>query len=84
MHGFIKGSIISISLSAMSFGIAFFSQYRAPSKEQHEVVVEVPETPQEKLLNSLGTISYFDVEAFIGSEWYYWGISSNIKIKQNS
>ena len=25
-------------------------------------------------------LPYFDVEAFQGSEWYYWGISNNIKI----
>jgi len=31
-------------------------------------------------INSIVELPYFDVEAFKGSEWYYWGISGNIKI----
>ncbi|MBR5180209.1 MAG: acyltransferase [Lachnospiraceae bacterium] len=30
--------------------------------------------------NCIAEIPYFDVEAFKGTEWYFWGISSNIKI----
>ncbi len=74
MHGFIKGSIISVSLAGMAFGIAFFSQYKAPTKNKEEIIVEVPETPQEKLLNSLGSISYFDVKADIDISLDYGGI----------
>lgn len=31
-------------------------------------------------INGLAELPYFDVEAFQGSEWYFWGISGNIKI----
>ena len=30
--------------------------------------------------NGITEISYFDVEAFRGTEWYFWGISGNAKI----
>ena len=31
-------------------------------------------------INSIAELPYFDVEAFKSTEWYFWGISGNIKI----
>ncbi|MBO4920312.1 MAG: acyltransferase family protein [Lachnospiraceae bacterium] len=31
-------------------------------------------------INGLAELPYFDVEAFKSTEWYFWGISGNIKI----
>lgn len=31
-------------------------------------------------INNIVELPYFDVEAFKGSEWYFWGISDNIKV----
>ena len=30
--------------------------------------------------NHIAEIPYFDIEEFKGSEWYFWGISNNVKI----
>ena len=76
MKNFFKGSIITLSLGAIAFGVAFFSQYRAPAPQKDVLIIDndIPETPQEKLLNSIGSISCFDVNAFIDLSLDYGGI----------
>lgn len=49
----------------MGLHVCFFNIFNCILMGIHQGIVRLP---------------YFDVEAFQGSEWYFWGISNNIKI----
>ena len=71
MKNIFKGATICTLMFATSFGIAFGAQYKAPKKTNKGVVsndnntttTHFDDTPQQRLLDSLGSIQTFNVNA---------------------
>ncbi len=77
MKNIFKGAIVCTLMFSTSFGIAFGSQYKAQKKTVNKgatsnnggtTVTPYIDTPQQKLLDSLGSIQTFNVDASVSAK----------------